>query len=85
MTTYRRLKPCFAAAIFYGIDEQTHVHTDAKTNTAVVNCFHLCKVAVEREVRFEPAQLGLSPAKTLRFSGATAQPLNTPEISRSAK
>lgn len=71
MTTYRRLKPYFAAATFYGIDEQTHVHTDAKTNTAVINCFNLTKVAAEREVRFEPAQLGLSPAKTLRFSGAT--------------
>jgi hypothetical protein len=70
MTTYRRLKPYFAAGTFYGIDEQTHVHTDGKTNTAVVNCFNLSNVAVEREIRFAPAKLGLASGKTYQFSGA---------------
>jgi hypothetical protein len=70
MTTYRRLKPYFAAGIFYGIDEQTHVHADAKTNTAVVNCFNLGKAAVDREIRFVPAQLGLPPGKNYQFSVA---------------
>jgi hypothetical protein len=73
MATYRRLKPYFAAGTFYGIDEQTHVHTDAKTNTAVVNCFNLSNVAVEREIHFVPAQLGLSPSKTYKFSIAGIQ------------
>jgi hypothetical protein len=71
MTTYRRLKPYFAAGTFRGIDEQTHVHTDGKTNTAVVNCFNLSKVAVEREVRLSPTQLGLPSGKNYQFSIAS--------------
>ena len=71
MTNYRRLKPYFAAGVFYGIDEQTHVHTDVKTNTAVVNCFNLSNVAVEREIHFIPARFGLPSNKTYRFSGAS--------------
>ena len=73
MTTYRRLKPYFAAGVFYGIDEQTHVHTNAKNNTAVVNCFNLGKGPVGKEIRFVPAQLGLSPAKTYQFSAGGFQ------------
>jgi hypothetical protein len=71
MANYRRLKPYFAAATFYGIDEQTHVHSDEKTNTAVMNCFNLSNVAIEKEIRFDSAQLGLSPAKTYQFSGGS--------------
>lgn len=71
MANYRRLKPYFASGAFYGIDEQTHVHSSGEGQTAVVNCFNLDEQAIEREIRFQPAQLGLSPDKTYRFSGAT--------------
>jgi hypothetical protein len=73
MTAYRRLKPYFAAGTFYGIDEQTHVHTDTKTNTAIMNCFNLGKGAAEKEIRFVPAQLGLQPHKSYQFSAAGFQ------------
>ena len=39
----------------------------------MVNCFNLDERPVEREIRFEPARLGLSPDKTYQFSGATFQ------------
>ncbi len=71
MTNYRRLKPYFALGAFYGIDEQTHVHSAREGKSAVMNCFNLEAHRVEREIRFEPAQLGLSPNKTYQFSGAT--------------
>ena len=82
MANYRRLKPYFAAATFYGIDEQTHVHSDEKTNTAVMNCFNLSNVPIEKEIRFDPAQLGLSSAKTYQFSGGG---FHRPETRTSAK
>lgn len=71
MVHYRRLKPYFASGAFYGIDEQTHVHSSREGQSAVVNCFNLDERPLEREIRFEPARLGLSPDKTYRFSGAT--------------
>jgi hypothetical protein len=70
MANYRRLKPYFAVGGFYGIDEQTHVHTDRQGKTAVMNCFNLDNHPVEKEIRFEPAKLGLTPGKTYQFAGA---------------
>jgi hypothetical protein len=70
MANYRRLKPYYAVGAFYGIDEQTHVHTDRAGKTAVMNCFNLDNQPAEKEIRFEPANLGLSPDKTYQFTGA---------------
>jgi predicted metal-dependent enzyme (double-stranded beta helix superfamily) len=36
-----------------------------------MNCFNLDDHRVEKEIRFEPARLALSPGKTYQFSGAT--------------
>ena len=71
MANYRRLKPYFAAGAFYGIDEQTHVHAAREGGSAVMNCFNLDDRPVEKQIRFEPARLGLSPAKNYRFAGAS--------------
>ena len=38
-----------------------------------MNCFNLGKGPVEKEIRFVPAQLGLSPAKTYQFSAGGFQ------------
>ncbi len=70
MANYRRLKHYFASGTFYGIDEQTHVHTDREGKSAVINCFNLDDKPMEREVRFEPARLGLSTGATFKFAGA---------------
>jgi hypothetical protein len=71
MATYRRLKHYFASGVFYGIDEQTHVHTARDGKSAVMNCFNLDDYPVEREIRFDPKRLGLSSDKSYEFSGAT--------------
>lgn len=70
MANYRRLKNYFAAGQFYGIDEQTHVHSGREGKSAVMNCFNLDNQPVEREIQFEPAKLGLLPDKTYQFAGA---------------
>ena len=72
MTTYRRLKPYFASGVFRGIDEQTHVHVDPAGKGAVMNCFNLDDSDVEREIRFDPARMGLASDKSYQFSGASA-------------
>jgi hypothetical protein len=76
MATYRRLKPYFASGIFYGIDEQTHVHSDRDGQSAVINCFNLEDQPVQREIRFQPALLGLSQDKKYQFRGAAFHPSN---------
>jgi hypothetical protein len=74
MAQYRRLKRYFAAGVFYGIDEQTHVHSSRDGMSAVMNCFNLHPDPVEKEIRFDPASLGLSAQKPYRFSaGAFTQ------------
>ncbi len=70
MATYLRLKPHFASGVFWGIDEQTHVHCHSDGKSAVINCFNLEDKAVEREIRFDPAEFGLAPSETWKFSGA---------------
>jgi hypothetical protein len=71
MAKYRRLKPYFASGVFYGIDEQTHVHSSHDGKSAVMNCFNLADAPVEREIRFDAKGFGLSPDKFYEFSGAT--------------
>jgi hypothetical protein len=63
MAAYRRLKPFFASGVFYGIDEQTHVHRHPDEPRAVINCFNLEDHPVTRPIEFVPAGLGLSPAR----------------------
>jgi hypothetical protein len=71
MATYRRLKHYFASGVFYGIDEQTHLHCSPDGTSAVVNCFNLGDAPVEREIRFDPKVFGLSQGKSYEFLGAT--------------
>ena len=73
MSDYRRLKRYFASGRFYGIDELTHVHSDAEGKSAVTNCFNLDGDAVEREIHFDPACFGLSPSQTYQFSSGVFQ------------
>ena len=63
MAAYRRLKPFFASGVFYGIDEQTHVHRHPDEPRAVINCFNLEDHPVTRPLEFAPARFGLSPAR----------------------
>jgi hypothetical protein len=80
METYKRLKTYFATGVFYGIDEMTHVHSSRDSKSAVINCFNLNDRPVERDIVFEPAQLGLSTEKTYRFSGASLKEAGGPYI-----
>jgi hypothetical protein len=73
MATYRRLKPHFASGLFFGIDEQTHVHCHLDRKSAVINCFNLGDNSVDREIRFDPPLFGLSRSETWQFSGASAK------------
>jgi hypothetical protein len=57
--------------VFYGIDEQTHVHSARDGKSAVMNCFNLANAPAEREIRFDPKGLGLLLDKSYEFSGAT--------------
>jgi hypothetical protein len=70
MAAYRRLKPFFAAGVFYGIDELTHVHRHPTAQAAVVNCFNLEDRAVVRDFELHPARCGLAPGRAYKFVGA---------------
>jgi hypothetical protein len=69
MAAYRRLKPFFAAGVFYGIDELTHVHRHPVDQAAVINCFNLESKSTRREFRFEPAKFGLDPNLPYKIVG----------------
>jgi hypothetical protein len=69
MAAYRRLKPFFAAGVFYGVDELTHVHRHPVDQAAVINCFNLESKSARREFRFEPAKFGLDPKLPYRIVG----------------
>lgn len=69
MATYLRLKPHFASGLFFGIDEETHVHCRRDGTSAVINCFNLADRPVTRKILFNPEEFGLSPSQDWRFSG----------------
>jgi hypothetical protein len=73
MSDYRRLKTYFSQSDFFGIDEQTHVHTDRSGKSAVINCFNFEQRTVEREVRIDPSKVGLSADGQYKFSGGSFQ------------
>lgn len=75
MTTYRRLKPYYAAGTFYGLDEMTHAHRHPSAASAVINCFNLEDHDVRRKVEFDLARVGLDPGKEYRVEGAVGRPL----------
>lgn len=77
MATYLRLKPHFSSGVFFGIDEQTHVHCHRDGKSAVINCFNLEDRPVTRKIRFDPAEFGLSPSQTWRFSDAALEKLGS--------
>jgi hypothetical protein len=68
MAAYRRLKPLFASGIFFGVDEQTHVHAAPDRQSAVINCFNLDDKDIDREIHFDPARVGLAASKEFKFS-----------------
>jgi hypothetical protein len=70
MTTYRRLKPYYAAGTFYGLDAMTHVHRHPSAASAAINCFNLEDHAVERSVEFDLAHVGLDPGRQYLVQGA---------------
>jgi hypothetical protein len=74
LAVYRRLKPFFTAGVFYGIDEQTHVHRHPAEPRAVVNCFNLTRDAVRRSFTFAPARYGLDPSRRYRVTGGSQRP-----------
>jgi hypothetical protein len=73
MAAYRRLKPLFASGVFYGIDEETHVHRERSGPRAVVNCFNLAKEPTHREIQFQPERFGLDPARRYRIAGGATR------------
>ena len=74
LATYRRLKPFFAAGVFYGIDEQTHVHRHPSESRAAINCFNLSRDPVRRSFRFDPARYRLDRSRKYHVAGGAAQP-----------
>lgn len=70
MRTYRRLKPYFTRGQFFGLGEQTHVHTARDGASAVVNCFNLSDEDTLRRVRIRPADVGLRDDIAFSIVGA---------------
>jgi hypothetical protein len=62
------LKSYFTDGAFYGIDELTHVHVNASTTGAVINCFNLKDHPEARTIRFSPRDYGLDPTGLYQFS-----------------
>jgi len=72
MARYLPNKRFFAQGVFFGLDEQTHVHTLAGDKACVINCFNLEDEARTRTVQFQLADVGL-PAGALVVEGATGR------------
>jgi hypothetical protein len=72
MALYLANKRFFTQGVFFGLDEQTHVHTLAGDRACVINCFNLEDEARTRTVQFQLADVGL-PEGALVVEGATGR------------
>ncbi|HIE52266.1 MAG TPA: hypothetical protein EYP85_10950 [Armatimonadetes bacterium] len=73
MRLYRRLKPFYTQGVFYGLEEEVHVHTLPERNSAVVNVFNLSERPVTKEVVLDLAPVGLNPTAEYVVTGAPAR------------
>lgn len=69
MQTYLSLKRFYTQGIFYGLDENIHVHTLPDPGECVINCFNPDDQPVRKEIRFQIQEIGLLPG-TVRIDGA---------------
>ena len=70
MQTYLPLKRFYAQGGFYGIEETVHAHTLPDLKESVLNVFNLTDKPVEKEVRFQLADIGL-PAGSIQVERRT--------------
>jgi hypothetical protein len=70
MQAYRPLKRFYTQGKFYGIEEMVHAHTLPELRESVLNVFNLDDKAIEKEVRFRLADIGL-PAGSIQVEGAS--------------
>ncbi|MCL5096856.1 MAG: hypothetical protein M1608_04895 [Candidatus Omnitrophica bacterium] len=61
MREYMRFKPFFTQGVFYGLGETVHAHTLPDRGECIIDVFNLAKAEVEREIRFQPRDIGLPP------------------------
>jgi hypothetical protein len=62
---YNRRRDFYARGRFIGLDETAHLHVHPAKPAAVLNVFNLTDAPTRREVRFEPALVGLGQAENL--------------------
>ena len=70
MQDYRRLKRLYTQGAFYGLDETVHAHTLAGEGRCVLDVFNLGDVELEKEVRFQLADVGLQAGAPISVQGA---------------
>jgi len=70
MAEYMQSKALYVRGEFYGIDELTHVHTDAETNSAVINCFNISDSGFLKSFTVRFKDIGLKAEGKYTVSGA---------------
>jgi hypothetical protein len=75
MRTYLPLKRFYTQGEFYGIEETVHAHTLPDLRESVLNVFNLSDKPIEKEVRIQPADIGLPSDSTqiqMQYDGVSA-------------
>jgi len=72
MRTYMALKEFYVRGVFYGLDEEIHVHALPDKGEAVVNVFNLEDKEVYKEIEFRPEEIGFIPGSRIAVDGVPA-------------
>ncbi len=69
MTLYKKIKPFFTRGIFYGINQNIHLHVDETEKLGVITTYNLSSRVQIIDVQFDPIKYGLDVSTVEIYNG----------------
>jgi hypothetical protein len=83
MTLYKKIKPFFTRGIFYGINQNIHLHVDETEKLGVITAYNLSSRVQIIDVQFDPIKYGLD-VSTVEIYNGTNKIISTIKLTQSS-
>ena len=83
MTLYKKIKPLFTRGIFYGINQNIHLHVDETEKLGVITAYNLSSRVQIIDVQFDPIKYGLD-VSTVEIYNGTNKIISTIKLNQSS-
>jgi len=84
MTLYKKIKPFLTRGIFYGINQNIHLHVDEADKLGVITAYNLSSRVQSIDVQFDPIKYDLDVSTVEIYNGIN-QKISTIKLAKSSK